>query len=144
MSRNGSISPGAILLFALAALFGWVLLEYVLFAALARHIGTPGALLFHVLKGGLGLLLLAVALRRFGRGFKAAMRQGGVTVATGNVAAAVVGAILIALPGLVPSLFGLALFAPSLRALILARLFGRGPARPREIVLDRGDWREER
>lgn len=119
---------------------GWALLEYALMTLIAARIGWGMTLVLLSLKGGLGLLLVGwMALRglkrvRLARGAMGASLSLGFSVASG---------VLIALPGLVPALVGVALFSPSLRAALVRRLAGKAAAPPsRDFDLDPDAWRE--
>jgi UPF0716 family protein affecting phage T7 exclusion len=139
-----SLPVGLVLLVAI----GWIALEYILFSALSGLIGGFAAVLFHVAKGGVGLVLLALVVRRVGLRLSAgALKPGRIAASAGELAAGVLGAMLIAVPGILPMLAGLALFAPSVRAKIARRftasaLEDERPARPGEVELDRSEWRE--
>lgn len=124
----------------LLLLGGWAVLEYALMTLIAARIGWGMTLVLLSLKGGLGLLLVGwMALRglrkvRLARGTLGASLSLGFSVASG---------VLIALPGLVPALVGIALFSPSLRSGLVRRLAGKaGTQAPRDIDLEPEAWRE--
>jgi UPF0716 family protein affecting phage T7 exclusion len=142
------IRPVTLLLFAAS----WIIFEWLLFGMIARQIGTFAAVAFYIVKGGLGLLLLGLAVRRVGTGLSRAMRRGRVADSAGELFGAVAGAILITLPGLIPTLIGLALFAPSVRRWA-GRFFirrqeagtaSRRKSAPGEVELDPEEWRSDR
>jgi UPF0716 family protein affecting phage T7 exclusion len=145
MRRSGGFGLGrgpTALLFFLA----WLIFEWLIFSAIAVRLGFFLTIFLYVAKGGLGLVLLAFAFRRIGlsRGRIASARN--LTGVAGELAAMALGAILIAIPGILPTLAGLALFSPSVRKRLgrwfLQREAGGGRARnPDEIDLDAGDYR---
>jgi UPF0716 family protein affecting phage T7 exclusion len=130
------------LLFLIAA---WLIIEWILFSALARQIGGFGAMLFHISKGGIGLLLLGLVVRKVGLGLPVALREGRMAHSAGELFGAVAGATLIALPGMIPMFFGLALFSPSARRWLSRRFLSRPEAEtdPRSIDLEASQWRRE-
>ena len=141
-------SPGRLVFFIVAT---WMIVEWLIFSALSRQIGTFGTLAFYIFKGGLGLVLLALVVRRVGftlaRSIRTRGKDGTPSFAAGELFAGILGAILIALPGILPMLAGLALFAPSVRAALQRRFLGgakaQGPQDPKDVVLDRSEWRGE-
>jgi UPF0716 family protein affecting phage T7 exclusion len=133
---SGRIGRATLLLVA-----GWLVLEYALMQLVAARIGWGATLAFLSVKGGAGLLLVGFltvkGLRNLGKtGFS---RSGS------NLMFSVISGVLITLPGLAPTLVGIALFAPSLRAALLKRF---RPAQkrevPRDIDLSEDQWREVR
>jgi UPF0716 family protein affecting phage T7 exclusion len=140
------IRPLTLLLFAVS----WVIFEWFLFRALSNQIGTFASIVFYVAKGGLGLLLLGLAVRRIGTGLPQALRQGRVGETASTLLLSVIGAVLIALPGLIPALFGIALFSPSMRRKISSWLLKRSGVdeksrkRSEDIELDQSQWRSDR
>ncbi len=83
-------------------------------------------------------------MRRVGSGLPRAMRSGRVAQSAGEFFAAMAGAVLIALPGLIPTLAGLALFAPSLRRRIAGMFIAtRAKEDTRDIDLDPTQWRRD-
>ncbi len=119
------------------------MLEAALLQLVAARIGWGAMLAILSVKGGIGLLLIAVlawrgfhSIRANAAGPGERSLRAGFGVASG---------VLITLPGIVPPLVGIALFSPSLQNAILAR-FGRskpsGP--PRQIDLSADEWRETR
>jgi UPF0716 family protein affecting phage T7 exclusion len=142
------LRPFTLLLFAAS----WIIFEWLLFSAMARQIGSFGAIVFYVAKGGLGLILLMIVVRRVGTGLSKALRDGRISQSAGELFASIIGAMLIALPGLIPSFFGLALFSPSLRkrcaAFFMRRTMADEERRPRsrqgrDVDLDRSEWSNE-
>ncbi len=140
------LRPMTLLLFAAS----WLIFEWFLFSALSRQIGTFGAVVFHVAKGGFGLLLLAIVVRRVGMSLPRALRSGRIADSAGELLASMAGATLISLPGLIPTFIGLALFAPSVRRTLgsyftrNAKTGGTSGRRPGEIDLDRSEWSSEK
>jgi UPF0716 family protein affecting phage T7 exclusion len=140
------IRPLTLLLFAAS----WLIFEWFLFSALSRQIGTFGAVLFHVAKGGFGLFLLALVVRRVGLGLPRALRNGSIAASAGELFASFAGATLIALPGLIPTFFGLALFSPSIRRKLGSLFVNRSMADtakasgPQEIDLEQSQWESDR
>jgi len=124
-------------------LAGWLLLETALLQLIAARIGWGMTLAFLSVKGGVGLLLIAVlawrgfhSIRANAAGPGERSLRAGFGVASG---------ILITLPGVVPPLIGIALFSPSLQGTILARFRRREPSGPpRQIDLSAEEWRETR
>lgn len=116
------------------------MLEYALGHLIADRIGWGLTVLLLSIKGGIGILLVgAVALgglKRLGKGTPG--RQGidlGFSLAS---------AILITLPGIVPTLVGISLFAPSVRNAVLARFRPKTEEPSRDLELAPQDWREVR
>jgi UPF0716 family protein affecting phage T7 exclusion len=94
------------------------------------------------------LLLLAITARRVGSRLSGPVSLSAVRQGAGDLFAALAACVLIAIPGVLPMLAGLALFAPSVRRR-LARGFvaselnaGRRSRRddPGSIDLDPGEW----
>lgn len=127
---------------ALLLLAGWLVLEYALGHLIAERIGWGLTILLLSIKGGLGLLMVGAlalgGLKRLGKGGQGPGR-GGI-----DLAFSLASAILITLPGIVPTLCGIALFAPSLRAAILRKFRAPAPEMPRDMDLAPQDWRELR
>jgi UPF0716 family protein affecting phage T7 exclusion len=127
----------------IVALAGWLLLEFVLMQLIAARIGWGATLAFLSVKGGAGLLLVGVLTARGLR----RLSRGELTRAGGSVGFGIASAVLITLPGIFPTLLGIALFAPSFRAALLKRFTPtpEGKAQgPREIDLEDSEWRELR
>ena len=127
------------------AILGWIILELALAKLIAVRFGWGPVVVLHALKGGVGLLLCGLVVmhgfRRLGRWLQAPERSDGPQRLGFHVASAV----LMAIPGLVPMLVGIALFSPSMRAWLSARFGPQGrDSGPREIDLDIGEWRETR
>ncbi|MBQ1075346.1 FxsA family protein [Micromonospora sp. C31] len=100
------------------ALLAAVLLELVVFVAVGRAIGFGSALLAVFAASLLGLVLLRREGMRAWRGFKASAQAGqppGRQVTDGLVG--LLGALLLALPGLLSGLVGLSLLVPPVRRL---------------------------
>ena len=119
---------------------GWMLLEFVLLELLAARLGWGLVLALVSLKGGLGLIalvLITLLARRAARG-----RQGLDRIAALGFPMA--SGILIALPGLIPMLLGIALFSPSLRKAVIAGWQRRsgGAKDPRFFELPATEWKE--
>ncbi len=117
---------------------GWLVLEFVLAQLIAARIGWGATVLLVSIKGGIGILMVGAlalgGLKRLGRG-------GGMRL---DLAFGLASAILITLPGLVPTLLGIALFAPSLRCALLRRFRPAAQAAPRQFDLAPREWRELR
>jgi UPF0716 protein FxsA len=107
--------PLILLLFGL--IFLWLVMEWFLFGLISQAIGIFATLVLSVLKGGFGLILLGFVLRRFSSSFGANKNNSSLRLI--EPALAILGAILICLPGFLTSIVGLALFAPSFRAMIM-------------------------
>lgn len=136
--------PARFIRAGLILLLGWLALEAALLHLVAERIGWGSTIAALTVKGGLGLLILGWLTMRGlgrlrGRLDPADMLQKGISAGFG-----ISSAILIALPGLVPTTLGIALFSPSLRSWILRRFSAKQPSNPREIALDEGEWRELR
>jgi UPF0716 family protein affecting phage T7 exclusion len=133
---TGRLKRAAFLLIA-----GWLVLEYALMQLVAARIGWGATLAFLSVKGGVGLLLVgmltAQGLRRLGRK--------SVTGAGSSLGFGVVSGVLITLPGLAPTLVGIALFAPSVRSFVLRRFKpAQAQPAPRNIDLEEHQYRELR
>ena len=129
--------PIATFLLGFAAL--WFALEWVLFGLISSHIGWFLTIALSIAKGGIGLLLLGVVLRRMQMGFRDVLGSGA-PFSVAEPLLAILGAILICLPGFVATLIGLALFAPSVRRFVIARFQTR--QNPDFIDLGVQDYRE--
>ncbi|MCZ8184113.1 MAG: FxsA family protein [Beijerinckiaceae bacterium] len=119
---------------------GWMLLEFVLLELLAARLGWGLVLALVSLKGGLGLIALVLITLLAGRAARG--RQGLDRLAALSFPMA--SGILIALPGLIPMLFGIALFSPSLRKGVVAWWQRRsgGAEDPRFLELPATEWKE--
>ncbi len=138
MTIIGTRRPFLILLFGV--FFLWLVLEWFLFGLVSGSIGVFPTIVLAIGKGGLGLLLLGFVLRRFSRSMRDGASKGPKRLLEPGLA--ILGAILICLPGFLASLVGLALFAPSFRALVLG--WGKRHAPPDIIDLGQGDYHEVR
>lgn len=119
---------------------GWILLEFVLLELLAARLGWGVVLALVSVKGGLGLIALVLITIFAGRAARG--RQGlDRLIALGFP---LVSGILIALPGLIPMLIGIALFSPSLRQAVVAWWLrrSRGAEDPRFLELSASEWEE--
>jgi UPF0716 family protein affecting phage T7 exclusion len=156
MAMNGSEQPRMMIfprlrpLTLLLFFVSWIIFEWFLFKALSNQFGFFASMVFYVAKGGLGLLLLGLTMRRIGTGLPQALRQGKAGEAASTLLFSVLGAVLIALPGLIPALFGIAVFSPSVRKKITSLMFrqtGKGTRQQEEstdIELDQSQWRSDR
>jgi UPF0716 family protein affecting phage T7 exclusion len=147
-ARHFAISPEqgkrAVRLMLLALLL-WVALELLLMKLIANRFGWGTTVLLHMLKGGFGLLLVGWLTLRGLTKLRDALSSGVLSEKGLSFGFPVASAVLIAIPGLIPSLFGLALFSPSLRAFILKRFTGGArTAGPQEIDLSVDEWHEAR
>lgn len=119
---------------------GWLVLEFVLGQLIAERIGGGPTVLFLSIKGGIGILMVGAlalsGLKRLGKGGPG--RKGL------DLAFSLASAVLITLPGLVPTLIGIALFAPSVRSWVLRQFKTGAPEAPRDFDLAPNDWREVR
>ena len=119
---------------------GWLALEIALLALIARKLGWGPTLAVVSLKGGIGLVALALGTAWAWRRVRA---QSG----TARLEAAAVplsAALLVALPGFLPALGALALAAPSARAALMRWIRTRGAAPdPLAIDLSPQEWREK-
>lgn len=106
-----------LIIFISGIIFLWLVIEWFLFGLISRAIGIFPTIVLSVLKGGLGLILLGFVLRRFSSSF--GTNKDNATFRLIEPALAIFGAILICLPGFLTSIIGLALFAPSFRAMIM-------------------------
>ena len=140
--RIGRIGGRPIATLFLGLLVLWLVLEYVLFGLIAAQIGWFPTIVIAIFKGGFGLILLGYVLRRMQLNLRDLSKENA-RVSVGEPLLAIFGAILICLPGFVATVFGLALFAPSVRGLILTRVKkNRRP--PGYIDLGADDYREIR
>jgi UPF0716 family protein affecting phage T7 exclusion len=119
---------------------GWMVLEFVLLELLAARIGWGTVLVLVSLKGGLGLIALVLITVLAGRA--ARRRQGVDRIAALTFPLA--SGILIALPGLIPMLVGIALFSPSLRNTVSDwwRRRSDETGDPRLLDLPASEWKE--
>jgi hypothetical protein len=125
----------------------WILAETAVYGLISARIGGLLTFLLFVLKPVAGFLFLGQMLKRKFRSL-AAKANGGMVIGSLNGAGlAVLGAILMVVPGFLAGLVGLALLTPS----VLGRWGGRGPdagdrasrpMSPKEVDLEAGDWRE--
>jgi UPF0716 protein FxsA len=106
-----------LIIFISGIIFLWLVIEWFLFGLISRAIGIFPTIVLSVLKGGFGLILLGFVLRRFSSTFGS--KTDDATFRLIEPALAILGAILICLPGFLTSIIGLALFAPSFRAMIM-------------------------
>jgi UPF0716 protein FxsA len=97
--------------------FLWLVIEWFLFGLISQAIGIFPTIVLSVLKGGFGLILLGFVLRRFSSSFGS--HKDDTSLRFIEPALAILGAILICLPGFLTSIIGLALFAPSFRAMVM-------------------------
>ena len=128
------------------ALIGWLTLEAALLHLIAARIGWGLTIAIMSIKGGLGLLLVGFLALRGLSGLSERLRnkQGG-TVFGIKTGFSVASAVLITIPGLVPTLLGIAVLSPSLQKALIRRFKGKTPPEnPRDIDLDREEWREVR
>jgi UPF0716 family protein affecting phage T7 exclusion len=120
----------------------WVAAEVVVFQMLASRIGGAATTFLFIVKPVLGIMLvgnrLKAAFRKSGGAF--AMRLEGRDAI--QTALALVAAVLLAIPGFVAGLIGLALLSPQVRGWIAARFAGPAP-QSRDIELDRSEWTEK-
>lgn len=131
------LRAGAILL------IGWIALEIALAQLLAARIGWGALILLMTIKGGAGLLLVGVAMIAGLRNIAAAARDGAGLPTIQAAGFTVASAVLLVLPGIAPTFLAGALFAPSLRAWLVALWHKRHQEPdPREIDLSATEWRE--
>lgn len=141
--------PIATLLFGFAAL--WMVAEWLLFGLIADQIGWFPTIVLAIFKGGFGLVLLGYVLRRMQLNLRSMSREN-VSFSLGEPLLAILGAVLICLPGFVATVIGLALFAPSIRSALIGRFQGAAGAaktstpngQPGLIDLGADDYRELR
>lgn len=122
----------------------WLALEILLMKLVAARIGWGGTIALMAVKGGLGLALIGWLGARSLRKFR---DLGSLRVESAGLSGlfTLLSAILLALPGLVPMLLAIVLFAPSVRLALVRRFASAAaPADPREIDLSEGEWREIR
>lgn len=133
------------------AFLAWPFLEIAAFIAVGRQIGILQTLLLIVVTSIVGGLLLRIqgisALRQVQR---AVAGKGDPLRSIGHAALIGFGGLLLLLPGFVSDLFGVLLFLPPVRALILAGLARnadvvvvRTRARAGVVDLDRSEWRSD-
>jgi UPF0716 family protein affecting phage T7 exclusion len=124
-------------------LLGWLVLEIALLRLMADRFGWALALLSMTLKGGLGLaLLFALTLRGLSR-LRGYIEGRSTLDAALGTAFGVASAVLIALPGFVPTLVGLALFLPAVRTRCVAYYAtASDTADPGTLDLGACDWAE--
>lgn len=141
MARSTALSP-RLLRAGIILLAGWLLLEAALLQLVAARIGWGLTLAILSVKGGIGLVLIAVLAWR---GFHAIRARTGPGERSLRAGFGVASGILITLPGVLPPLVGIALFSPSLQNAILARFRAPRPAGPpRQIDLAADEWHEKR
>lgn len=147
-TRHFMVAPGQgkrLARLALLALLLWIALELLLMKLIANRFGWGTTVLLHMLKGGFGLLLVGWLTLRGLTKLRNALASGVMSEKGLAFGFPVASAVLIAIPGLIPALFGLALFSPSLRGLVLRRFTGeRRAGGPQEIDLDADEWQETR
>lgn len=121
----------------------YISVECFLFWLVAREIGILPVMAFVTLKGLAGFALFAGQLRSVFTGFALNPVRRGLG-GLGSAGFGALGAFLILLPGFLSTLAGLALFAPSVRALLLrwARREKGRSARDEVITLDANEWRD--
>lgn len=130
----------------MAIVLPWLVLEAILLALVIHRFGWGLTILALIVKGigGLALLgyLAARGMRRMTRGGPREMGAASVVGAGFRFASA----LMIAAPGFIPALVGLALFSPSVRTRILRLIGNRGArqADPRIIDLEDSAWSEVR
>jgi UPF0716 protein FxsA len=136
---------------AVVALLGLPVLELLGFLIIAALIGWLWAVLLVVASSVLGFRLL----RKFGRRDLGRIREGlaydglrAIHLEDPAVARST-GALLLAVPGFITDVFGVALFIPALRRRIAAALVmvaHARPLRPQDQVLDLSpaEWKEEK
>ena len=138
--------PIATFLFGVCAL--WFVVEWLLFGLIAQHLGWFLTIALSIVKGGLGLVLLGYVLRKMQLNFRRMLDGGGIRLRLAEPLLAVLGAVMICLPGFVGTLIGLSLFAPSVRLRIIGRVmgggatFGKSRQPPGTIELAADDYRE--
>ncbi len=134
--------PLIILCFGVLSL--WFVLEWVLFGLISHMIGVFPTVLVSIFKGGFGIILLSIVLRRFLGSMRSGLfnLQNGFRGSLMEPSLAVLGSILICLPGFLASIVGLALFAPSFRAMIMG--WSRKKAASDTIDLAQNEYHEVR
>jgi UPF0716 family protein affecting phage T7 exclusion len=128
---------------ALYAGLGWIIAEAALFWLVAGQIGFFPTLLVMTVKGIGGFMLMAGQLRKIlGKVALRDLKNGFAAISDAGFLA--LGAFLIFLPGFIPTLAGLALFAPSVRMRIVAWLNREKARQPADgvITLDPREWQE--
>ena len=93
-----------------------------------------------IIKGGLGLVLLGAVLTRFSNKMRKKNDRDDLPIIEPFLA--ILGAILICIPGFLCSLIGLALFMPVFRVLIVD--YAKSKPKSDTIELDKNDYHEER
>ena len=126
----------------LGLLILWMVAEYILFGLISAQIGWFPTIVIAIFKGGAGLVLLGYVLRRMQLNLRDLSKENA-RISIGEPLLAILGAILICLPGFVATVFGIALFAPSIRSLVLQR-FQKNRRGPDYIELSAEDYREIR
>ena len=117
-----SFSKRPLVILCLGGLSLWFVLEWFLFGLVSHAIGVFPTILLSIFKGGFGIVLLGIVLRRFLSSMRSGQSniQNGLTGRLIEPSLAILGSILICLPGFLTSIIGLALFAPSFRAMIMS------------------------
>jgi len=129
----------------LILLIGWVMLEAVLLNLVAARIGWGLTIAVLSVKGGIGLVLLGAITMRGMFGVKKRIAEQNGVPSSLRFGFLVASAVLISIPGLFPTLLGIALFSPSLQNWVLGKFRKAGvAASPREIDLPAEEWREIR
>ncbi|MCA0424964.1 MAG: FxsA family protein [Proteobacteria bacterium] len=121
----------------------YIAVECFLFWLIAREVGILPMMAFVTLKGLVGFALFAGQLRAVFTGVALNPVRRGLS-GLGSAGFGALGAFLILLPGVLTTLAGLALFAPSVRSLLLrwVRREKHRSARDEVITLDADEWRE--
>ena len=138
--RIGAINGRPIATFLIGVTALWLVIEWFLFGLIADQIGWFPTLVLSIFKGGFGLILLGCVLKRMQVNFKDLVNTGSGTFSIAEPLLAILGAILICLPGFVATLIGLSLFAPSVRHWLIGRF--RQRSKPEFVDLTREDYRE--
>lgn len=132
-------------LFRRAAFAGvlFIGVECVLFWLAGQQLGILPVMAFVTLKGFAGFALLVVHLRSALRGIALNPLRRGLS-GLGSAGAGALGAFLIALPGFLTTLMGLALFSPTMRARAVRWMQRekRRSGRDEIITLDADEWRD--
>lgn len=141
-SAGGGDGARRLIRAGLVLALGWIALEIALANLVADRIGWGATIALLAVKGGAGLLLVGLFVWR---GLKRLRNSGQGLVRSGVEAGfCVASAVLVALPGLMPALLGIALFSPTLRLRVLAWLRPVRAGADREIDLSASEWREIR